>query len=71
MKKTVLIFGLVIGAILGTNTVIMMNQMCSNPDFKGNDILGYAAMVVIFSLIFFGKQRAAVSEAIYKFNNSN
>lgn len=54
MKKTVLIFGLVIGAILGTNTVIMMNQMCSNPDFKGNDILGYAAMVVIFSLIFFG-----------------
>lgn len=54
MKKVVLIFGLVIGTILSANTVLMMNRMCSNPDFKGNDIVGYAAMVVMFSLIFFG-----------------
>ena len=32
----------------------MVNLCYTNPDFKGNDILGYAAMVVVFSLIFFG-----------------
>src|SRR5690606_32920840 len=31
-----------------------VNLCYTNPDFKGNDILGYAAMVVVFSLIFFG-----------------
>lgn len=54
MKKNVLIFGLVIGTILCANMIVMVNMMYSNPDFKGNDIVGYAAMVVLFSLIFFG-----------------
>jgi hypothetical protein len=54
MKKIVLIFGLVIGTILSCNSIIMINQMYSNPDFKGNDVVGYAALVVLFSLIFFG-----------------
>ena len=54
MKKIILIFGLIIGAILAANAVMHMNMMYSNPDYKGNDVLGYATMVVIFSLIFFG-----------------
>jgi hypothetical protein len=54
MKKTILIFGLIIGTILSVNMIIMVNQIYNNPDFKPNDILGYAAMIVIFSLIFFG-----------------
>jgi len=54
MKKIVLIFGLIIGSILCVNMIVMVNLMYSNPDFKGNDILGYATMVVLFSLIFFG-----------------
>lgn len=54
MKRNVLIFGLVLGTILAVNMVYMVNLLYSNPDFKGNDILGYATMVVIFSLIFFG-----------------
>lgn len=54
MKKIVLIFGLVIGTILCANMIVMINLMYSSPDFKGNDIVGYAAMVVLFSLIFFG-----------------
>lgn len=54
MKKTVLIFGLIIGTILCINMVLMTNMMYTNPGFKGNDIVGYAAMVVLFSLIFFG-----------------
>src|SRR5690606_19661540 len=54
MKKIVLIFGLIIGIILCANMILMVNMMYTNPDFKGNDIVGYAAMVVLFSLIFFG-----------------
>lgn len=54
MKKNVLIFGLIIGTILCVNMIYMVNQLYINPDFKGNDVAGYAAMVVVFSLIFFG-----------------
>ena len=54
MKKTALIFGLVIGAILSVNMILMVNLMYSNPDMKGNDLVGYATMVVLFSLIFVG-----------------
>lgn len=54
MKKIVLIFGLIIGTILCANMILMVNMMYTNPDFKGNDVVGYAAMVVLFSLIFFG-----------------
>lgn len=34
--------------------VYMVNLCYTNPDFKSNDILGYAAMIVVFSLVFFG-----------------
>lgn len=54
MKKTVLIFGVIIGAILCANMIVMINMMYNSTDFKGNDIVGYAAMIVLFSLIFFG-----------------
>lgn len=54
MKKNVLIFGLVLGTILCVNMIYVINLLYSNPNFKSNDIVGYTAMVVIFSLIFFG-----------------
>ncbi|RIV19910.1 DUF4199 domain-containing protein [Fibrisoma montanum] len=54
MKRTVLIFGLVLGTILCVNMVYMVNLCYTNPDFQSNDLVGYAAMVVIFSIIFFG-----------------
>jgi hypothetical protein len=54
MKRNVLIFGLVLGTILAGNTVYMMNTLCKNPEFESNDTLGYAAMIVVFSLTFFG-----------------
>ena len=54
MKRNVLIFGLIAGTILCVNMVYMVHLCYTNPDFKSNDIVGYAAMVVIFSLIFFG-----------------
>jgi hypothetical protein len=54
MKRNVLIFGLVLGTILCINMVYMVNMCYTNPDFKSNDVLGYAAMVVVFSMTFFG-----------------
>lgn len=54
MKKNVLTFGLILGTILAGHVVYMMNLVHSNPAIESNDVLGYAAMVVVFSLIFFG-----------------
>jgi hypothetical protein len=54
MKKNIFVFGLILGAILCTNAIIMMNRLVSNPDLETNDVLGYAAMVVVFSLVYFG-----------------
>jgi amino acid transporter len=54
MKKNILIFGAILGTILCVNMLVMINLMMSNPDFKGNDLLGYVAMVLVFSLVYFG-----------------
>lgn len=54
MKKIILIFGLVIGAILTINSIVHINMIYSNPDYKANNVLGYATMVLMFSLIYFG-----------------
>lgn len=54
MRKNVLIFGLVLGTILSVNVVYMMNLVYHNPDFQSNDVVGYAAMIVVFSLTYFG-----------------
>lgn len=55
MKKTVLIFGLVMGAIFAAGTIYMSELLFyKNPEIKSNDFLGYVVMVVIYSLIFIG-----------------
>lgn len=54
MKRNALIFGGILGAILATNGLIMVNVVYHNTAVKTNDVLGYAAMIVVFSLIFFG-----------------
>ena len=54
MKKTVVVFGLILGVILCINMFVMVYQMYNNPQFKGNDLLGYTLLVVMFSMIFFG-----------------
>ncbi len=54
MKRNVTIFGLVLGIILCINIFYTVNLFYNNPDFKSNDVVGYAAMVVVFSLTFFG-----------------
>lgn len=54
MKKIILIFGAVIGVLLTTNSIIHLNIMYSNPDYQGNDLLGYATQIAMFSIIYFG-----------------
>lgn len=54
MKKNILIYGLIIGIILCVNMIVMVDMLYSDPCFKGNVVVGYAVMVVIFSLIYFG-----------------
>lgn len=54
MKKNVWIFGLVLGLVLCIPWLIMVQMLYSDPEFKSNDILGYAMLVVVYSLIFVG-----------------
>ena len=55
MKKTVLIYGLIIGTIYITGALYMTDLLFyKNPDIKSNDFLGYVVMIIIYSLIFFG-----------------
>jgi len=54
MKRNVIIFGLVLGTILCINIFYTVNLFYNDPEFKSNDIVGYAAMVAVFSLTFFG-----------------
>src|SRR5688572_33438338 len=54
MKKNVLIFGVILGILLAGHAVYMMTLVYNNPEFESNDIVGYAAMIVVFSLTFFG-----------------
>ncbi len=55
MKKTVLVYGLIMGAIFISGALYMTNLLFyKNPEIKGNDFLGYVAMIIIYSLIFFG-----------------
>lgn len=52
MKKTSAIYGLIMGAILVANLIYMTILCYNNPDFKGNDVVGYAVMIIVFSMIF-------------------
>lgn len=54
MKKNIFLYGTIIGIVLCINMVLMVNIIYNNPEVKANDFVGYAAMVVMFSLIYFG-----------------
>lgn len=55
MKKTVLIYGLIMGTVFITGALYMTDLLFyKNPDIESNDFLGYVVMIIIYSLIFFG-----------------
>lgn len=54
MKRTILIYGLVIGTIYSSFMVFSMSRVYSGADFEGNEVVGYAVMILVFSMIFVG-----------------
>jgi hypothetical protein len=55
MKRIVLTFGLISGAILATMTAVMIPLCMSGVvDFDQSEIVGYTSMVLSFLLVFFG-----------------
>lgn len=54
MKKNILVFGLILGSILCVNMIFTVNAMCNNPEMQSHDLIGWAAMIVVFSLTYFG-----------------
>jgi len=54
MKKNILVFGLISGLIVTAMMVYSAAKCYANDDFEGNIFLGYATMVVAFSMIFVG-----------------
>ncbi|GAB3910863.1 hypothetical protein GCM10028803_51070 [Larkinella knui] len=54
MKKIVLVCGLIAGIIL-TCVMVVSTAVCyTNNNYEGNMVLGYASMILAFSLIFVG-----------------
>jgi hypothetical protein len=54
MKKNVIVFGLTSGLIVSTLMIIGMAWCYKSGNHDGNMILGYASMLLAFSLIFVG-----------------
>ncbi|WP_128545440.1 DUF4199 domain-containing protein [Larkinella soli] len=52
MKRNVLVFGLISGAILATFMVVTTLMCYKNENFEDNAVLGYGAMILAFSFIF-------------------
>ncbi|MCE3295998.1 MAG: hypothetical protein K0R65_1712 [Crocinitomicaceae bacterium] len=54
MLKNILLYGSIMAAILTANLLYMLWLCYNDPNFHSNDFLGYAVMLLILSLIFFG-----------------
>ena len=54
MKKNLILFGSISGLIITANMVVMSTVCNNNPEFESNEVLGYAALIIAFSFIFFG-----------------
>lgn len=54
MKKNILVCGLIGGLVLAIVMVTSISLCYKKDDFEGNMVLGYASMVLAFSLIFVG-----------------
>lgn len=54
MKKIILTYGLIAGAIVTAFMAYGVYAMDKNPDYEGGMILGYTGMLVAFSFVFIG-----------------
>ena len=72
MKRIVIVCGLIAGAIVATMMVTTVALCYKNADFEGNMFLGYATMVLAFSLIFVGVKnyRDKINNGIISFGKA-
>lgn len=54
MKKNVWVFGTIAGLIVAAWIIVVVTYGHYNPDFQGSMWMGYASMLVAFSLVFVG-----------------
>lgn len=54
MKKIILTYGLIAGAIVTAFMAYGVYRINQNPDYEGSMILGYTGMLVAFSFVFIG-----------------
>jgi ethanolamine transporter EutH len=54
MKKNVIVFGLIAGVIVSTLMIFSMARHSQNDSLEHSMLIGYASMVLAFSLIFVG-----------------
>lgn len=57
MKKNILIYGLIAGALVSTFMLLSMNYLShceGNVDYGTSMLIGYASMLIAFSLVFVG-----------------
>lgn len=52
MKRIILVYGLILGSIITINMLVMVN-LVYHQGVRGNDFIGYAALILVFSLIYF------------------
>ncbi|NOT36651.1 MAG: DUF4199 domain-containing protein [Saprospiraceae bacterium] len=54
MKKIILTYGLISGALISIFMLVSMSIAKGKQSMGSSEIIGYSAMVIVFSLIFFG-----------------
>ncbi|HPJ09244.1 MAG TPA: DUF4199 domain-containing protein [Flavobacterium sp.] len=54
MKKSILTYGLIMGAIIAIEMVIGISICYKNQNYEPSEIIGYLSMIVVSSLIFIG-----------------
>lgn len=54
MKKNVWIFGSIAGLIITSFALYAAAECYTNPDMETNEVVGYAGMIAVFSLVFVG-----------------
>ena len=54
MKKNIIVFGMISGLIVAGLMVCITTICYNNPDYTSNMVMGYASMILAFSLVFVG-----------------
>lgn len=57
MKRTVLIWGSILGVLLSINLVYMVHLCYTDPNFNPSMVLGFLVILVMLSTVFFGVKK--------------